>query len=248
MVRRTLFSNMTAASPVWAPKSFVNSFWVTSGETPEWIAARTDALLTRLGVNLGITHWDFLSGCRWECWEGTPEALADIVRRNPVREALPDGEAGEVLPGEGYSLVLKGVGPAMSAKVAIHAGHVGLGRRLPARHLHIDLWERTSGSVTSETGDAVCAAVACTWRPATLTLSDSAASRLARRGNWKIGAGYRTWVGGEVGTVSRVADGLTATELAGGTLISAPDDWPAERVVAALTETLAANGLDEVPH
>jgi hypothetical protein len=31
-------------------------------------------------------------------------------------------------------------------------------------------------------------------------------------------------------------------------LISAPDDWSAERVVAAMTETLAANGLDEVPH
>ena len=27
-----------------------------------------------------------------------------------------------------------------------------------------------------------------------------------------------------------------------------PDDWAAERVVAAMTETLAANGLDEVPH
>ncbi|BBX83734.1 hypothetical protein MAUB_16070 [Mycolicibacterium aubagnense] len=90
---------MTAASPVWAAKSFVNSFWVTSGETPEWIAARADAFPTRLGGKLGITHWDFPNGRRWQCWEGTPEALADIVRRNPVREALPDGEAGEVLPG-----------------------------------------------------------------------------------------------------------------------------------------------------
>ncbi|BBX83733.1 hypothetical protein MAUB_16060 [Mycolicibacterium aubagnense] len=49
-----------------------------------------------------------------------------------------------------------GVGLAMSAKVAIHAGHVGLGGRLPARHLHIDLWETMPGSITSETGDAVC--------------------------------------------------------------------------------------------
>ncbi|WP_418004397.1 hypothetical protein ACNO8X_04910 [Mycobacterium sp. PDNC021] len=136
----------------------------------------------------------------------------------------------------------------MSAKVAIHAWHLGLGRRLPARHLHIDLWETTPGSVTSETADAVCGAAASTWQPATLTLTDSAANRLARRGNWKIGAGYRTWIGSEVGAVNHVAEGVTATELAGGTLISAPDDWPAERVVAALTETLAANGLDEVPH
>ncbi|WP_394330606.1 hypothetical protein [Mycobacteroides abscessus] len=51
-----------------------------------------------------------------------------------------------------------------------------------------------------------------------------------------------------VGTVSQIADGLTATELAGGTLISAPDTWPAERVVAAMAETLATINLDEVPH
>lgn len=35
---------------------------------------------------------------------------------------------------------------------------------------------------------------------------------------------------------------LTASELAGGTLISAPDDW------SAMAETLIANSLDEVPH
>ncbi len=57
---------------------------------------------------------------------------------------------------------------------------------------------------------------------------------------------YRTWISTEVGTVSRVANGLSATELAGGTLLSAPDDWPADRV-AAMTETLAGNGRDEVP-
>ena len=46
----------------------------------------------------------------------------------------------------------------------------------------------------------------------------------------------------------RVVDGLRAAEVAGATLISAPDDWPAEQVVAAMTETLAAHSRDEVPH
>lgn len=31
-------------------------------------------------------------------------------------------------------------------------------------------------------------------------------------------------------------------------MISAPDDWPTDRVVAAMTETLSANDLDEIPH
>ncbi|OLT79680.1 hypothetical protein BKG58_19825 [Mycobacteroides abscessus subsp. abscessus] len=239
---------MTSTSPVqpvWAGSAFVNSVWAATGESPEWIADRTDALLAQLGDTLGITHWDT---SRSDRWEGSPAQLADIVRRNPVHEALPEGEEGEVIPSEGYALVLSGVGSVAAAKVWIDAGSIGIGRRVPSHRLHIDLRETSPGGITSAVGDAVCAAVASAWRPATLTLTDSATNRLARRGGWKIGAGYRTWISSEVGTVSRVADGLTATELAGGTLISAPDDWTAEQVVAAMTETFAANGLDEVPH
>ncbi|EHM15817.1 hypothetical protein MBOL_42060 [Mycobacteroides abscessus subsp. bolletii BD] len=81
-----------------------------------------------------------------------------------------------------------------------------------------------------------------------LVLSDDPVRQLARRGNWKIGVGYRTWISDEVGQINHLVDRLTATELAGGTLISAPDDWPAERVVEAMTATLRENGLDEVPH
>ncbi|WP_234790220.1 hypothetical protein [Mycolicibacterium fortuitum] len=224
---------------------FLNSVWVAAGETPEWIAGRTDALLTQLGEALGITHWDTTRG---DCWEGTADVLAAIVRRNPVREALPEGEEGEVLPSEGYAMVLTGVGSSVAVKVWIDAGSIGIGRRVPRHRLHIDLRGTSPGGITSEVGDAVCAAVASAWRPATLTLTDSATNRLARRGGWKIGAGYRTWISSEVGTVSRVADGLAATELSRGTLISAPDDWSAEQVVPAMTETLSANGLDEVPH
>lgn len=237
-----------AASPIWARESFVNAFWVATGETPEWIAARTDALLSQLGADLGITQWDIPKGHHWETWAGSSEALADIVRSCPVREALPDGASGDALPKEGYSILLRGVGPGITAKISIGAGSIGLGMRLPRHNLHIDLIETVPGSITSEVGDKVCAAVASTWQPATLTLSDLAAIRLARRGNWKIGAGYRTWISKEVGQVNHLVDLLTATELAGGTLISAPDDWPATRVVEAMTATLRENGLDEVQH
>lgn len=48
--------------------------------------------------------------------------------------------------------------------------------------------------------------------------------------------------------IGRISDGLSAAELSGGTLVSAPDDWSAEHILVAMTETLAANGLDEVPH
>lgn len=75
--------------------------------------------------------------------------------------------------------------------------------------------------------------------------ADSATSHAARRGNWKIGLGYRTWGTTET---NGVPEDLSATELARGTMISAPDDWPAERIVATMVETRGVSGLDEVPH
>ncbi|MHA7657123.1 hypothetical protein ACX9NJ_16755 [Mycobacterium sp. ML2] len=81
-----------------------------------------------------------------------------------------------------------------------------------------------------------------------LELADPHLRQAARRGGWKIGVGYRLWLNHEVGLITQVAEGLSTTSLGRGTLISAPDDWPAERVIAAMTATLAANRLDEIPH
>ncbi|TDK96786.1 hypothetical protein EUA02_12820 [Mycobacterium paragordonae] len=108
--------------------------------------------------------------------------------------------------------------------------------------------ELVSGAVTGHVGDSLCAAVAEAWKPLTLSLSDPLVNRTARRGGWKIPVGYRTWVNAEVGTVRHTEKGLASREMAGGTLLSAPDDWPADRVVAAMTASLAANGLEEIPH
>ncbi|MGH3954896.1 MAG: hypothetical protein ACRDTI_12740 [Mycobacterium sp.] len=110
------------------------------------------------------------------------------------------------------------------------------------------LKEKAPGAITSPIGDAICAAIAESWHPANIVWTNSETSSTARRGNWKIGVGYRTWISSEVGAVNHLVDTLTATELAGGTMVSAPDDWPAARVVEAVTATLRENGLDEVPH
>ncbi|MCV7094341.1 hypothetical protein I2456_00205 [Mycobacterium kubicae] len=97
-------------------------------------------------------------------------------------------------------------------------------------------------------GDTLCVAVVEAWKPLALSLADSAVNRTARRGGWKIPVGYRTWISGRVGPIKKLAKGLASRELAEGRLISAPDDWPADRVVAAMTATLTTNGLDEVSH
>lgn len=86
------------------------------------------------------------------------------------------------------------------------------------------------------------------WQPSAVRLADAVVNSIARRGGWKIGVGYRLWIRKDVGTVETLAEGLTSREFATGTLISAPDDWPADKVVSAMTATLADNGLDEIPH
>jgi len=130
----------------------------------------------------------------------------------------------------------------------VSAGSLSVGRRVPLHTIAIDVREIVRDGVTGEKGDTLCAAVAEVWAPAALSLSDLLVDRAARRGGWKIPVGYRTWVNAEVGEISRAEAGLTAKELAGGVLITAPDDWPADRVVAAMTATLAASDLEEIPH
>lgn len=236
----------TTPQPVWAQAAFVNAFWVATSETPEWIAAHTDALLTRLGSALGVSSWQTYKGDRWE---GSPENLANIVRRFVDRDApTADYPDGEPLLVNGYTFSVSGEGPGIGLSVRVAAGSIAIGRRVPSHTLSIDLRETTAGAVTSELGDILCSIVAQEWQPAALELADTSVALLARRGGWKIGVGYRTWISAQVAAVTQVADGLTMSKLAGGTLISAPDDWPAARVVEAVTATLRENGLDEVPH
>ncbi|SLD24814.1 Uncharacterised protein [Mycobacteroides abscessus subsp. bolletii] len=239
-------TTVSTAPPVWAQSAFLNAVWVATGESAEWVASRTDALLRELQSILGVSSWQTYKG---DPWTGSADELTAIVRRFVVREApTADDPDGEALPKEGYSYIVSGSGAGVDVDVRVSAGGIALGRRVPRHTLSIDIRETQPGSVTSEHGTAICAAVAQIWAPSSFKLTDSQTNSSARRGGWKIGVGYRTWISAEVGTVSHLVDLLTATELAGGTLISAPDDWPAERVVEAMTATLRENGLDEVPH
>lgn len=179
-------------------------------------------------------------------WHGTAEEQLHIVRSTvSMNDAY---EPPQPEPESGYRLWLSGDSPQVRVRLEIAAGAVSPGGRIPLHHLTVRLRELAAGAVTSDTADAVCEAVIFTWNASTVTLTDSATSSLARRGNWKIGIGYRTWISDEVGNVGHVADGLSVSNVGVGTMVAAPDDWLAERVVEAMTATLAANGLDEVPH
>lgn len=234
-------SRLYPAQPVWAATAVVNAVWVGAGESPERIATSLDVLVSRLGDALGINRW---RTSKDKPWEGTPEVLADLVRSHVVTD-----DRGKPEPESGYVCTLLGRGgPRAEVDVQVSAGAIAPGRRLPTHRLSIVMRQSAMGGVDSETADTLCAAVVEAWSPAMVVFSDRTVLRLARRGNWKIGVGYRLWLSSDAGAVSQLADGLTAVSLGGGTLVSAPDEWPAERVVDAMTQTLAANDLDEIPH
>ncbi|WJR32403.1 hypothetical protein P3F83_17995 [Mycobacteroides immunogenum] len=230
-------------APAWASNALVRAVWVAADESPEWIADRTDVLVQQLRELFGIEQWRALNG---ETWEGSRTDLAQIVRNYVVVDDAYDPPQAE--PESGYRLWIKGECPRVQVRVEVTAGAIHPGTRIPLHHLMIRINERTPEIVTSGAMDRVCNSIARVWQPSCIDMADMAVIRTARRGDWKIGVGYRTWISTEVGTVTHLVDRLTATELAGGTLISAPDDWPASRVVEAVTATLRENGLDEVPH
>ncbi|WP_234791497.1 hypothetical protein [Mycolicibacterium mucogenicum] len=243
MKKRGGYQVTSQMRPALAPETILRAVWVGAGESPEWIVAHTNAMLGQLRSLFDIDQWRTLDHQRWE---GAEDDLAQIVRStvymNDAHEPpRPDPESG-------YQLWLTGEGPRVRIRVEISAGAASSGGPIPLHHLTVHIRELSRGAVDGNTIDEMCAAVATIWAPSMVKVANSSINSLARRGNWKIGIGYRTWISSEVGAVNRVAEGLTATELAGGTLISAPDDWPAERVVVAMSETLAANELDEVPH
>lgn len=238
------FDNVTSQTqPVWVPRPFVRALWVATSESPEWILKRTNAFTDQLQRLFGVGSWRTPDN---DAWNGTEEEQTRILLSTVfVNDAY---EPPQPEPESGYRLLLRGHGSGVDIDVSVVAGASTVGGRLPGHYLNVDVRESIPGTFTSEGADALCAAVASTWQPATLKFTDIATNSAARRGNWKIGIGYRTWISTDVGTVAQAAEGLTVSELAGGTMISAPDHWPADRVVAAMTQTLAMNGLDEIPH
>jgi hypothetical protein len=51
--------------PVWWRDGSVYALWVAAGESPEWIATRTDSLLGQLQSAFDVPHWDTWKADRW---------------------------------------------------------------------------------------------------------------------------------------------------------------------------------------
>lgn len=219
----------------------VTAKWARLGATPEWIAQQTNVLVDSVQATLGGASWRVVGP--WCDWAGTADEKAAIVASQ-----VNDGGAGEPQIVDGYAIALSAQDARLDVTVSIHAGAQSVGRRLPTHYSMLTVRPKAPGVVAAAQGDALVAAMVDAWSPLSVVLSTGGLNVLAKRGGWKISAGYRLWLSDVVGAVGEVAEGVTKSRLAGGWLLSVPDEWDAWRVVDAMAVTRELNGLDELPH
>lgn len=211
--------------------------WTRLNETPKDIAHRTMCFMKEFSTRIKLERWRPLRND----WDGTEEDLVTVVRNNAVRT-----EEGKISRGAGYSITLLNGTDILNTDFNVSAGEDQLFERIASPRL-MQKYYRSVHASAGELWDASVHAAVMAFEPAFVTGQERAVLRMTRRGGWKISFGYRVWINDWVGNVTSHAEGLTTERLGNGTLIRVPDDWPAQRVVDALTDTFQANHLDEVP-
>ena len=211
--------------------------WTRLNETPEDIARMSMRFMKEFSTRIKLECWRPLR----DEWDGTEEDLVTVVRNNAVRT-----EEGKISRGAGYSITLLNGTDILNTDFNVSAGEDQLFERIASPRL-MQKYYRSVHASAGELWDASVHAAVMAFDPAFVTGQERAVLRMTRRGGWKISFGYRVWINDWVGNVTSHAEGLTTERLGNGTLIRVPDDWPAQRVVDALTDIFQANHLDEVP-
>ena len=211
--------------------------WDRGDEPVEWIADRLGFFVTGLSELLGIDGW---RDAYRNPWPADAEGQRSFVRANPVEYE------NKVRPERGYSVWLYG-SENPSPRLAIRAGGPrGAAGRIPLHGGGITFDPAYGPTPPRETVDDLVALAVRAWQPLLVAWTTAAVVQESGRHGWDVPAGYRVWISPDVGTITEVADGITARPLDGGTLITAPDDWEAAAVAHAVNATLDANGLHDI--
>lgn len=215
----------------------VYACWTRLSETPEDIARMSMRFMKEFSTRIKTGPWEPLKGE----WDGTEAGLVEVVKRNPITD-----DDGEPIPGDGYYFTLNNDRGPLNTDFNVRTGTNRFNERVASPRF-MQKYYHSKHALAGELWDASVHAAVTAFDPAFVTGQERAVLRMTRRGGWKISFGYRVWINDWVGNVTSHAEGLTTERLGNGTLIRVPDDWPAQRVVDALTDTFQANHLDEVP-
>ena len=215
----------------------VYACWTRLNETPEDIARMSMRFMKEFSTRIKLERWRPLEGE----WDGTEAGLVEVIKRNPITD-----DDGEPIPGDGYHFTLNNDRGPLNTHFNVSAGEDRLIERIASPKFSQDFYRSVHASA-GELWDASVHAAVTAFDPAFVTCQEMTILMMTRQDAWEIPFGYRVWINDWVGNVTSHAEGLTTERLGNGTLIRVPDDWPAQRVVDALTDTFQANHLDEVP-
>ena len=215
----------------------VYACWTRLNETPEDIARMSMRFMKEFSTRIKTGPWEPLEGE----WDGTEAGLVEVIKRNPITD-----DDGEPIPGDGYSTTLNNDRGPLNTDFNVRTGTNRFNERVASPRF-MQKYYHSEHASAGELWDASVHAAVTAFDPAFAVGQEMTILMMTRRGGWKISFGYRVWINDWVGNVTSHAEGLTTERLGNGTLIRVPDDWPAQRVVDALTETFQANNLDEVP-
>ena len=232
-------SSQTA--PTWAgSKTTVLGIWGARGESAAQLAERTATLLATFDDVLGTREW-LLTDDR--PFPADPAAQAAVVEEFVSRDAH-----GDPTPAAGVSFALSSVAAPVAVTLRVLAGGAVPTRRVAPNRVVVELVPTGPETLSPSVVDAVFDGVVRAWSPTSAAFRDSAlATATQGRGGYAPVIGYRTWVSRQVGAVSEAAEGLALDAQDEGTLITAPDSWPAARVAAAVLATLESNAVPAIP-
>lgn len=214
----------------------LRAVWVRPSEPVAWIAEATESYLKGLADQFGVAGWaDTYGGATW------PDTQAD--RERAVEAKVSRDDEGRAWPRAGYHLDLSATGQATGVRVEVFAGYAGVGRNIPAHLVEVRCGYDPAAAVDGPMLDAIVPETVRVWAPVMVSF----ANRDLTRGDWGIPAAWRLWLRNDVGRFDTLAEGLSAVELDGGTLLRAPEEWTPEQVESAVGGTLEANGLTVLP-
>lgn len=227
-----------------ATKANLLTFWDGHPEDAESVARRTAATIQRLGVLFPVDGWRYSKRRVWGMWPATlPEQSAWVASKVfTSQDGVPE-------PVRGFSLSLNQEVDGHFIDMGIRAGSNIRGGRMPANRARVTIEKRTPDPIDPSVVDPIVEAVVDVWEPLAGNFRDDTVLRLARPStSWQVPIGHRIWLHQDIATIDQAAAGITITHRAAGTVLAAPDDWPAHQVVDAMRETLAMNNVDSVPH
>lgn len=215
--------------------------WVRTNETPEEIAQMTTKFLEELSPEIDMSKWGKPNDIR----NVDANSIANYIEETDRLDDLSSPEL------DGYNLTL-GVYDTPSTtdlltNLNINAGAAEIPRLFPSPSAMQTFYSSEWVGI-KKLGMCSMAAMITAFDPVVVSFHDAELNLCdPRRDSWAVPLGYYVWINDSIGHVDSFTPGLQVTRLKNGTLITVPDEWPAEKVTESLLETYSQNDIRDIP-